>query len=171
MTTVDIVIIVLIFLPALIGVFYGFLNIVFSLLSWALAFGISLKLLPYFTPLLAAHVETEVLRTALAFIGLFIVSLLILSAISFFIVKLLGRAGLTAADRILGLFFGMGLGGLIVAVVVFLSGFTLLPQEQWWRESKLVDPFERIGIWCYRFLPDSIVKYHSYDIATGSVSD
>ena len=168
MTTIDIVIIVLICLPALIGVFYGFLNIVFSLLSWALAFGVSIKLLPYFAPLLEGHVETELLRTSLAFAGLFIVSLLILSAISFFIVKLLGRAGLTAADRMLGLFFGMGLGGLIVAVVVFLSGFTLLPQEHWWRESKLVDPFERIGIWCYRFLPESIIEYHSYDVAASS---
>lgn len=163
MSAFDIFIIVLLALPAVIGVFYGFLNIVFSLLSWALAFGASIKLLPYFTPLLEGFVETELLRTALAFVALFILCLVLLSLISYFIVKLLGRAGLTAADRILGLFFGMGLGVIIVAVIVFLGGFTLMPQENWWQQSKLVDPFERIGIWCYRFLPESIVEYHSYD--------
>ena len=164
MSAFDIFIIAILGLPAIIGVFYGFLNIVFSLLSWAVAFGISIKLLPFFTPLLESQIETELLRTALTFAGLFIVCLIVLSVISFFIVKLLGRTGLTAADRLLGLFFGMGLGGIIVAVIVFLGGFTLMPQENWWQQSKLVDPFERIGIWCYRFLPESIVEYHSYDV-------
>ena len=163
MSAFDISIIVLLVLPAVIGVFYGFLNIVFSLLSWALAFGASIKMLPYITPMLEGVVETELLRTALVFVALFIIFLVLLTLISYFIVKLLGRAGLTAADRILGLFFGMGLGATIVAVVVFLAGFTLMPQENWWQQSKLVDPFERIGIWCYRFLPDSIIEYHSYD--------
>ncbi len=86
-----------------------------------------------------------------------------MSGISYFIVKLLGRTGLTAADRILGLFFGMGLGGLIVAVIIFLAGFTAFPQEPWWEESKLVEPFEHISIWSARFLPESITEYHSYE--------
>ncbi len=79
--------------------------------------------------------------------------------------KLLGRTGLTAADRILGLFFGMGLGGLIVAVIIFLAGFTAFPQEPWWEESKLVDPFEHISIWSSHYLPESITDYHSYEQA------
>ncbi len=163
MSAFDIVIISVLILPAIVGVFYGFLNIVFSLLSWALAFGASIKLLPLATPLFSNVVENELLRTALAFVASFIICLVLLSLLSYFIVKLLGRAGLTAADRILGLFFGMGLGVIIVAVIVFLGGFTLMPQENWWERSKLVDPFERIGIWCYRFLPESIIEYHSYD--------
>ncbi len=162
MSGFDIAIIVLILLPAVVGVFYGFLNIVFSLLSWAIALGLSIKLMPYFSPLLAAYVETELIRTGLAFVGLFIISLMLLSVISYFIVKLLGRTGLTAADRVLGLFFGMGLGVVIISVIIFLAGFTLLPAENWWQQSKLVDPFERIGIWCSKFLPESISEYHSF---------
>lgn len=88
-----------------------------------------------------------------------------MSGISFFVVKLLGRTGLTAADRILGLFFGMGLGGLIVSVIVFMGGFTAFPQEPWWQESKLAAPFERISLWGARFLPESITEYHSYERA------
>lgn len=165
MSTTDIVILCLIALPSIVGVFYGFLNIVFSLLSWAISLGLSIKLVPYFSPLLESYVDTPLLRIILAFIGLFILSLLIMTGISYLIVKLLGRTGLTAADRILGLLFGMGLGGFIVAVIVFLAGFTAFPQEIWWKESKLVLPFERISIWSSRFLPESITEYHSYEQA------
>ncbi|MEM6998454.1 MAG: CvpA family protein [Pseudomonadota bacterium] len=165
MSTADIVILCLIALPAIVGVFYGFLNIVFSLLSWAISLGLSIKLIPYFSPLLENHVDTPILRMVLAFIILFIICLLIMSGISFLIVKLLGKTGLTAADRILGLFFGMGLGGLIVLVIVFLAGFTAFPQELWWEESKLAEPFERISIWGSRYLPESVTEYHSYEQA------
>jgi membrane protein required for colicin V production len=162
MFTVDIVILCSVALPTVVGVFYGFLNILFSLLSWAVSLGLSVKLVPYFSPLLENYVNTPILRDALAFIALFILSLLVMTGISYFLVKLLGSAGLTAADRILGLFFGMGLGGLIVTVIIFMAGFTALPQEVWWEESKLASPFERISIWSSRFLPESINAYPSY---------
>lgn len=165
MSSVDIVILCLVALPSIVGIFYGFLNILFSLLSWAVSVGISVKLVPYFSPLLQNYVDTLILRDALAFIALFILSLLIMTGISYFLVKLLGSAGLTAADRILGLFFGMGLGGLIVTVITFMAGFTAFPQEAWWEESKLASPFERISIWSSRFLPESITAYPSYERA------
>jgi membrane protein required for colicin V production len=165
MSTADIVVLCLITLPAIFGVFYGFLNILFSLLSWAISLGLSIKLVPFFSPLLENYVDTPILRVVLAFIALFILSLLIMSGISYFIVKLLGGTGLTAADRFLGLFFGMSLGSFIVAVIVFMGGFTAFPQESWWEESKLDTPFERISIWSARFLPESIMEYHSYEQA------
>ena len=164
MSTADIIILCIIALPSIVGVFYGFLNIVFSLLAWAVSLGLSVKLVPYFSPLLESYVDTPLLRIILAFVGLFIVSLLTKPEPEEKLDKLLGRTGLTAADRILGLFFGMGLGGLIVAVVVFLAGFTAFPAETWWNESKLVEPFERISIWGSQYLPDSFREYHSYEL-------
>ena len=162
MLTADIIILVVIAIPAVVGVFYGFLNIVFSLLAWAFALGVAVKLVPYFAPILESYIDTPILRVILAFAGLFIVGLMILSTLGFFIVKLLGKTGLTASDRILGLFFGMGLGGLIIAIVVFLAGFTAYPEEIWWQESKLMVPFQHIGIWAQAFLPENIVEYHGY---------
>jgi len=163
-TATDIVILAVIVVPAIVGAFYGFLNIIFSLLAWILALGAAVKLAPYFSPMLESYVDTPVLREPLAFAGLFIVGLMILSSLGYFIVKLLGRTGLTAADRILGLFFGMGLGGLIIVVVVFLVGFTAYPEETWWQESKLVYPFQQISIWAQGFLPENIAEYHGYGL-------
>lgn len=172
MQSVDIIILVIIALPAIAGVMYGFLNIVFSLLAWTLALGISIKFSSAFVPLLESSVSTPVLRSILAFVGLFVISLMLLTGIGFLIVKLLGRTGLTAADRILGLFFGIGLGAIIVEVIVFLGGFTALPQEPWWDDSRVIIPFERVAIWSDQYLPESISKYHGYEITTnGSVED
>ena len=163
MQTADIVILVMLALPALVGVIYGFLNIVFSMLAWALALGIAAKFTPFFSPMLETAIETPILRIILTFVGLFIISLVILTIIGFLIVKLLGRTGLTATDRILGLFFGMGLGAVIVLVVVFLAGFTAVPTEDWWDQSLLLKPFERVSIWAHQYLPDSMAEFHTYE--------
>ena len=163
MTTADIAILCAILLPTLVGILYGFLNIIFSLLSWLVSLGLAVKLVPYFSPLLDNYIDTPILRIILAFIVLFILCLLIMSGLSYFVIKLLGKTGLTAADRLLGMFFGMGLGMLIVAVVVFLAGFTAFPKEVWWKESKLIEPFETLSIWSSNFLGESVTKYHSYE--------
>lgn len=162
MGVIDIVILVAILIPALVGVIYGFLNIVLSIVAWVIALGISVKFSSYFAPLLAAYVETELLRNALAFIGLFMLTLMIFTGLGYFMVKLLGRTGLTAADRILGLLFGTGLGGAIVAVMIFLAGFTDLSSELWWQQSLLVKPFENTAVWGRQFIPENIAKYHHY---------
>ena len=163
MTTADIAILCVILLPTIVGVIYGFLNIIFSLISWLVSLGLAVKLVPYFSPLLDNYVDTPILRIILVFIALFILCLLIMSGLSYFVIKLLGKTGLTAADRILGLFFGMGLGVLVVAVVVFLAGFTAFPKEVWWKESKLMEPFEILSIWSSNYLGESVTKYHSYE--------
>lgn len=162
MSGVDIGILVCMFLPALIGVIYGFLNILFSIIAWVFALGIAVKGSVYFSPLLENYIESPLFRDMLAFIGLFIISLMLLTAIGYFIVKLLGRAGLTAADRILGFFFGFGLGGAIICVVVFLAGFTAVTTKSWWQESLLIEPFQRIAVWGSQFLPEDVAAYHRY---------
>jgi len=163
MQAADITILVILSTPALVGVMYGFLNIVFSLLAWVLASGIAVKATPLLAPMFESQVETPLIRSVLVFAAIFIVSLMILSALGYFIVKLLGRAGLTAADRILGLLFGFGLGLTIVGVVIFLAGFTAFPKESWWENSRLVRPFENVAVWGQQYLPESLVKHHGYE--------
>ena len=162
MHTLDIVILVAFVLPALVGAIYGFLNIVFSLIAWGIALGVSLQFSSAFSPLLDGYVESPLLRDVLAFIAVFVISLMLLSIAGYFIVKLLGRTGLTAADRIFGFLFGIALGGAIIAVIVFLAGFTAVPREPWWESSILVEPFERVGLWARGFLPENVAQYHSY---------
>lgn len=162
MQTVDIIILVVLVLPALVGVLYGFLNILFSIIAWLFALGISMKFGNFLSPLFSSFIASAMIRDILAFISLFIISLMIFTALGYFIIKLLGRSGLTAADRILGFFFGASLGAAIVAVAVFLAGFTSVSEEAWWRNSRFLEPFERIAIWSHQFLPDNVVENHRY---------
>lgn len=170
MHAADIVILLVLALPALVGAMYGFLNILFSLIGWVVALGAAVKLNGAISPLLAAYIDTVIIRDVLAFIAVFIVSLMLCTALGYFAVRLMGRTGLTAADRMLGFFFGLGLGTVIVAAAVFLAGFTGISKATWWQQSVLIEPFERVSVWARRFLPDNVVAYHRYDVIDNRVN-
>lgn len=162
MEGVDIGILVVLFLPAIMGLLYGLLNVLFSIAAWIMAGITAAKLSGYFSPLLDDYLE-PVLREIVAFAGVFIISLVIFTGLGYFIVKLLGRTGLTAADRFLGFFFGIGLGGAIIIILVFLAGFTAISKHEWWHEAVLIEPFQRVCVWGQRFLPEDIAAHHRYE--------
>ena len=164
MEGVDIGILVILFLPAIMGLLYGLLNVLFSVAAWIMAVVTATKLSGLFSPLLADYLE-PVLRSVVAFAGVFIISLVIFTALGYFIVKLLGRTGLTAADRFLGFFFGIGLGGAIITILVFVAGFTAISKHEWWHEAVLIEPFQRVCVWGQRFLSEDIAVYHRYESA------
>ena len=164
MEGVDIGILIVLFLPAIMGLLYGLLNVLFSVAAWIMAIVTATKLSGYFSPLLADYLE-PVLRNVIAFAGVFIISLVIFTALGYFIVKLLGRTGLTAADRFLGFFFGIGLGGAMIIILVFLAGFTAISKHEWWHEAVLIEPFQRVCVWGQRFLSEDIAVYHRYEPA------
>ena len=167
MEGVDIGILVVLFLPAIMGLLYGLLNILFSMAAWILAVLTAVKTSAYFSPLLEAYLE-PVLRDVIAFAGVFIISLVIFTTLGYVVVKLLDRTGLTAADRFLGFFFGIGLGGVIVTILVFLAGFTAVSKQEWWHEAVLIEPFQRVCVWGQRFLAEDIAMYHRYEAVPGA---
>ena len=67
MSTADIVILCAILLPTVVGIVYGFLNIILSLLCWLISLGLAVKLAPYLSPLLENHIDPPMLRIILVF--------------------------------------------------------------------------------------------------------
>jgi len=51
----------------------------------------------------------------------------------------------------IGVIFGVLRGVLIVTVLVFLAGFTAMPQDSWWRESIFMDTFHELALWLRQF--------------------
>jgi membrane protein required for colicin V production len=47
----------------------------------------------------------------------------------------------------IGMIFGVIRGVLVVSVLVFLAGFTTMPQDPWWHESALMDVFHEFATW------------------------
>lgn len=162
MYTIDIIILITILLPAVIGAFFGFVNIVFSILVWVLSLLIAIKFSAILVPLFESSVDIPVLRTVLAFVGLFVISFMLLTVASYLVIKLFDKTNLTNTDRILGLCCGMCCGIIIVQSVVFLAGFTTLSQQPWWQGSVTIKPFEKLSSLSARYLPEDLIIYHEY---------
>ncbi len=154
----------MLFLPAVMGLLYGLLNVLFSIAAWVAAALVALKFSGSFSSLLVGYLE-PVLRDAVAFVAVFIVSLMVFTALGYFVVKLLDRSGLTAVNRLLGCCFGLSLGAAAVAILVFLAGFTAVSKNTWWHESVLIEPFQRVCVWGRGFLSEDIAAYHRYERA------
>ena len=87
------------------------------------------------------------LRVAVAFTIIFVLTLVIMTQINKLASQLIKKSGLTGADRMIGMIFGVMRGVLIVSVLVFLAGFTAMPQDSWWQESILMDVFHEFSVW------------------------
>lgn len=160
-TGLDTGILATLLLPALMGLIYGVLSILMSIISWLLAALSAIKFSAYFSPLLAGHIN-PIFRDFIVFTGVFLVSLALLHILGHILLKLSGRARLGAVDRFLGFFLGLGLGSAIVIVVVFLAGFTPVTQEQWWLDASLIEPFQQLCLWGRDFLPQEMATHHRY---------
>ena len=161
MEGVDIGILTALLAPALAGLLYGFLGIMFSFAAWLLAALMAMKLSGYFSPLLIPYFN-PLLGSGIAFVVVFLIGLVLFSLLGRFIVRLLGRTGLTAADRFLGGVFGLSLGAAFVFALVFLAGFTALTEKDWWQDSLLIEPFQRLCVWGQRFLSEDMAAHHRY---------
>ncbi|MDF9391238.1 MULTISPECIES: CvpA family protein [Methylococcus] len=162
LTWADYLIIAVMGLSALVGLVRGLVREVFSLAVWAAAIWLGLLL----SPDLAVHLETLIsvpsLRLGMAFVAIFLVSLMVGGFTGFLLGRLVTGTGLGGTDRLAGLVFGLARGVLLVSVMVLLAGFTPLPRDPWWRESRLIPPFQSMALWIKTLLPAEIAGQVAY---------
>lgn len=145
-------------LSVLIGLWRGLIAEVMALACWAASFWVAWlfgdKLAAYFT-----GVEVPSVRLLLGY-GLCFLAVLIAGAlVSFLLRKLVAGSGLSGTDRLLGMFFGLGRGLLLVLIAVLLLGFTPLPRDPWWQQSQLLPGFRGGAEWLSAQLPESVVSH------------
>ena len=135
--TVDIVILGVILLSALIGLTRGLLKEVLSLASWLAAFMLAL----YFAPALAEHLAEQIddgaMRLVIAFIAIFLTTLIAGALLQWVMGTLIRTTGLTGTDRFLGFLFGSTRGAL-VCIVALMALRQFAEAGQWWQSSVLV---------------------------------
>jgi membrane protein required for colicin V production len=159
MLWVDYAILAIIGVSALVSIWRGLVREVLSLLAWVAAFWVALS----FTPGLAANLEALVsvpsARLAIAFIALFVGTLLAGAVVNLLIARLVRLSGLSATDRILGVLFGVARGAIIVGAMVLVAKLTPLPKDPWWRESVLLGHFEALALWMRSYIPPDMAEY------------
>ncbi len=145
-------------LSVLMGLWRGFIGEAIALACWVLAFWVAwtfgAQLAAQFTAITLPSARL-VLGYAICFVGVLIAGALI----GFLMRKLIAGSGLSGSDRMLGMVFGLIRGLAIVTIAVLILKFTPLPQDPWWKESKLLPTFENAARWLSTKLPPEVTHY------------
>ncbi len=158
----DYIIIVLIAISMVISLIRGFVREAMALAGWVLAVWVSLLYMHSMAIFIDPYLNLPPSILAMvAFAILFIITLILSALVANMIAGLIDRTGLSGTDRAIGMLFGIARGILIVGVLVLLAGFTLVPQDPWWKESVLISHFQQLAEMMKDFLPPHIAaKIH-----------
>lgn len=144
---VDYLILIILVVSGLLGLLRGFIREIFSLLAWVIAVGMAVR----FSDMLSVHlqplIEAVPLRKGAAFCLVLLVVLIVAALLGGLLARLLSGAGLSGTDRLVGLVFGLFRGGILVAVLVLVAGLTPAPRTTWWKEARLIPPFQTAALW------------------------
>jgi len=159
MTWPDYAILGTIAISILVGALRGFLKEVFSLLVWAAAFLVAYQYGGDISALMEDHVSLPSARTAMGFTGLFIAVLLVGGLLNYLLGRLVESTGLSGTDRLLGGVFGAARGLALVVGVLLVSGFTPIPADPWWQDSRMVQRTMPLVLWASEFLPEATIEH------------
>lgn len=163
MLGVDYAILGILVISTFISLLRGFVREALSLAGWILAFWVSLTFATGLASLLSNTMEDPTFRLIVAFVALFVLSLIVSGVVNFFAVKLVQRTGLSKMDRFLGVLFGFARGVLIVSILVLMAGLTTLPREPWWDDSFFLFRFQAIAEGIQSLLPDGVAESFRFE--------
>ena len=163
MTVFDYAVLTIIGASVLLSVMRGFVREVMALAAWVIAFIVASLLSGSVAGWLTGNIGDESIRALVAFVAVFLGTLLGMSLVALAVSSLVRKAGLGLEDRLLGAFFGLARGMLVVMIVVLLAGLTKLPKQRAWTEAMLSAPLEALVGAARPWLPEILARNVSYD--------
>lgn len=145
MTVIDWIIVAVLIVSSLISIKRGFAKEAMSLASWLIALIIARLFSDNLASLLTAWLANEAHRYTVAFVILFIATLIVGSLINHLLGEFIKITGLSGTDRALGTVFGL-LRGIVIIVAILALG-RLFALDQFWQDSILVPYFEPVIRW------------------------
>jgi membrane protein required for colicin V production len=158
MTLFDYVVIAVVGLSLLFGLWRGVVGEIIALLAWVLGIFAAIEFGPQVGQELLAGVVDPAVRTLGGCVLIFIGVLVVMALIRLAVRSVVKALGLTVSDRLLGMFFGLARGVLVVMIMVGLGGMTAAPNQAWWREAALAPPLETAVMVARQWLPDDLAK-------------
>jgi len=175
MSWLDIIIVLVIVISALIGFTRGFVKEAVSVITWVAAIWLAVA----FSGDLAAWLpqsleraafslggtdfEIRNMRVGIAFVLIAIATLIVGAVINLLLAKVTRAQVVKGADRFLGLAFGIVRGAAVIVIMVLAAGLTRAPLSDWWREARLLPPFEQTAIRIVELLPADIARHFSWN--------
>ena len=126
----------------------GFTVEALSLATWVAAFIIARLFSVPLAVVFSEWIELPSVRQPIAFIVLFVSTLIVGALIKHLVKHLVHATGLTGTDRALGCVFGLLRGCLLVVIALaLLSRLTQMPLDPWWKQSVLIPHFLMVEDW------------------------
>jgi membrane protein required for colicin V production len=163
MTFFDYAVLTIVGLSVIFSVMRGLVKEVLSILGWVAAFYVGRTYTSQLVPMMPPDIPTESLRILAAFLVLFLATLLLSTLLAIAISAVFKKIGLGWLNRLLGAFFGVLRGVLIVCILVFLAGLTEIPKDARWKNAMFSSPIEALVIGMLPWLPESIAGHVKYD--------
>ncbi len=158
MPWIDIVIIALFVISILIGIYRGLVKETLSVASWALAAFMAFRYGEQASVYIKPYVTQAPLDLAIAYVAVFLISLIVFSVISHIISQIFDSSGMKGIDRSIGSIFGAIRAAAIIVILVLVGRFMAMDNQQWWMDSQFIPYFEPLVEWFKSYLPADIIS-------------
>ena len=155
----DVILIAIMLISGFLAMVRGFTREVLSIFSWAMAAIAALYLTPKYASLLEPYVGNPSIAQIAFAAGVFILTLIVVSLITFRISDSVLDSRVGALDRTFGFIFGLARGFLLVAIVFIL--FTALARDEptWVRNAQSYAILQKTRIAIELLLPMNPEQY------------
>jgi membrane protein required for colicin V production len=155
----DVILIAIMLISGFLAMVRGFTREVLSIFSWAVAAVAALYLTPKYATLLEPYVGNPSIAQIAFAAGVFILTLIVVSLITFRISDSVLDSRVGALDRTFGFLFGLARGFLLVAIVFIL--FTALARDQpdWVRNARSYSILQQTQVAIESLLPMNPEQY------------
>ncbi len=140
LTTVDFVVLGILFISGVIAWHRGFLKETLSVSAWLMAALVAVFVWPITKPFGRSLIQPNIVADILALIGVFFIVLIPVSFVSFRLSEMVKGSRAGPLDKSMGFVFGLGRGLLVVglAYVIFSSLASQENHPKWLKEARLL---------------------------------
>jgi membrane protein required for colicin V production len=154
-TFLDIFLLVVMLISGLLAMIRGFMREVLSIAAWGIAALVTVYAFPKASTIAQQYVGNEMASKGVAIVGVFLVTLLVISIITVRISDMILDSRVGALDRTLGFLFGLARGFLIVVIAyTFFDWFVPAKKPDWIQNSKSLVVLKESGDWLKSQLPE-----------------
>lgn len=159
-TTFDLVAFGVLLLSALMAFSSGLVRAILFVLSWIGAAVIAYELLPSTREYGRSIIPEPLIADIATAVVLFVVALVVLSVFTDAVSRAVHGSAFRGIDRLLGLAFGVLLGGFLISAVYLVTTYLVPPADMpsWVREAKTLPAIEAGANLIDRFVPEDFKK-------------
>ena len=173
MNALDLAVIGIVALSAVFAFARGFVREALSIVAWVGAAAITLYGFNWVYAQVEPRVHNPLLSQVIAGLGLFVISLIVLTIMTGIVARAVRATGLSPIDRTLGFIFGLARGALLVCLAYLALDFVPPPDRpEWIREAKSTHFLQQGADELRRFFPEAlrVKSVEAIDSATKALS-